>query len=500
MSGAGSGLFGTVDGSFFRCPVWVDPRKAPGRTPQVPPTWHTWASNVVRGRALLFSPNLIWLSIAAFIYLAFPYDWASARTLERSFVIHRLLVNLGVCGASYAFWELSLYQWSWASRKFKGAWGAGGIWRNGSWPTFGRVAHNAWYWLLGVAQATAWEVAFCHLYATGKLPHVPDNEALSTPASAARFLMWTALVPVWRGGHFYFTHRFIHIRPLYKFVHSLHHRNIDIEPLAGLAMHPAEHAYYFSCLGLSLYFRMSPFMMTWNLAHLTLSPAASHSGWEDHTQSDIFHYLHHAKFECNYGSASFPLDHLFGTFRDRIGDAASKTDRGGASASGSPEARASAAAAAADPEAPAPYEGLTTKVDPHGFGVCMASVALLTALLAREVTCNPQFHPAAGTGNTPELDWYCTHPPSLSLSGRATAAAVAFGPILVCLLLCVLLGDTFGLLWPFHKEPRPQIGLHLIVGFVIGVLPVYQTLSALLETDAQLALRASAFCLLHDCQ
>ena len=32
-------------------------------------------------------------------------------------------------------------------------------------------------------------------------------------------------------------------------------------------------------------------------------------------QSDQFHYLHHAKFECNYGSASFPLDALFGTFR-----------------------------------------------------------------------------------------------------------------------------------------------------------------------------------------
>ena len=32
--------------------------------------------------------------------------------------------------------------------------------------------------------------------------------------------------------------------------------------------------------------------------HLLLSPAASHSGWEDHMQSDQFHYIHHAKFEC----------------------------------------------------------------------------------------------------------------------------------------------------------------------------------------------------------
>lgn len=35
-------------------------------------------------------------------------------------------------------------------------------------------------------------------------------------------------------------------------------------------------------------------------------------------QSDQFHYIHHAKFECNYGSASLPLDQWFGTFCDRM--------------------------------------------------------------------------------------------------------------------------------------------------------------------------------------
>jgi len=27
------------------------------------------------------------------------------------------------------------------------------------------------------------------------------------------------------------------------------------------------------------------------------------------------HYLHHAKFDCNFGSSIFPLDALFGTYR-----------------------------------------------------------------------------------------------------------------------------------------------------------------------------------------
>ena len=121
-------------------------------------------------------------------------------------------------------------------------------------------------------------------------------------ANVARTIGWTLAVPLYRSVHFYFAHRFIHIRCLYKYVHSLHHRNTDIEPFSGLCMHPIEHLYYYSCVGPSLYFTMSPFHAMWNLIHLLISPAASHSGWEDNMQADQFHYLHHKKFECNYGT------------------------------------------------------------------------------------------------------------------------------------------------------------------------------------------------------
>ena len=40
---------------------------------------------------------------------------------------------------------------------------------------------------------------------------------------------------VWRGFHFYFTHRLIHINMLYKFVHSLHHRNVSSPRLNHIA-------------------------------------------------------------------------------------------------------------------------------------------------------------------------------------------------------------------------------------------------------------------------
>ena len=58
-------------------------------------------------------------------------------------------------------------------------------------------------------------------------------------------------------------------------------------------MHPLEHLYYFSCLGPSFLVYTTPFAFMWNGVHLLISPAASHSGWEDHFQSDQYHYLHH---------------------------------------------------------------------------------------------------------------------------------------------------------------------------------------------------------------
>jgi hypothetical protein len=124
-------------------------------------------------------------------------------------------------------------------------------------------------------------------------------------------------VPLWRSWHFYFAHRLLHFGPLYQQVHSLHHRNTDVEPFSGLCMHPIEHLYYYSCVLPSLIFLCSPYVFLWNGVHLLLSPAASHSGWEDHFQSDAFHYLHHRYFECNYaGTDAAFMDIIFGTFRE----------------------------------------------------------------------------------------------------------------------------------------------------------------------------------------
>jgi len=223
---------------------------------------------VLRLNHIFFSPNFVWLSCAVFVYVAFPYDFESGLYEGwGSWVPKRVALNFAMMFGYVGFWHCALYLWNWSSRKFVAN-------RPGS----GRIAHNIGYSCLGTLQWSAWEVIFMHLYATKKLPYMSDADAFSSPANIARSLLWTAAIPLFRGLHFYFAHRFIHIKVLYKYVHSLHHRNIDIEPFAGLCMHPIEHLYYFSCIAPALYFYASPFHFLWNGVHLMLSPGKPRHG------------------------------------------------------------------------------------------------------------------------------------------------------------------------------------------------------------------------------
>lgn len=124
------------------------------------------------------------------------------------------------------------------------------------------------------------ENVFAFLWSTGRLAYLSDAEAFSSGGGGLlRFFLGTVLIPLWRDAHFYGAHRLIHFKPLFTHIHSLHHRNTDIEPFAGLCMHPVEHLYYYSCILPSIFFFASPFHLLWNGAHLLLAPGASHSGY-----------------------------------------------------------------------------------------------------------------------------------------------------------------------------------------------------------------------------
>ena len=178
---------------------------------------------------------------------------------------------------------------------------------------------NMYYTLVfGVPIATIWEVVARWGYANGLV------DMVSLTSNPIWFLLLFPVLTLFQGVHFYFIHRLIHWPPAYKWIHSVHHRNINVGPWSGLSMHPIEHLLYFSSLLVFLVLPAHPihilFLLHWQL----LGAPSGHSGYEAVFAKDkkrlliggFFHQLHHRYFECNYGSPEFPLDKWLGTFHD----------------------------------------------------------------------------------------------------------------------------------------------------------------------------------------
>lgn len=189
---------------------------------------------------------------------------------------------------------------------------------------FGNQVHDNMFRTLcvGVPILTAYEAATYWLFANAYIGFVPI-EANSLPFWGW-FVALLLLAPVIHSVHFYFIHRLLHWRPLYKSVHRIHHFNVEVGPWSGLAMHPVELAIYFSTVCVQWLVALHPVNALYQIHIATFNAAVSHSGFDkliiagnvSIESNNYFHYLHHKYFECNYGSTVAPMDQLFGTFHD----------------------------------------------------------------------------------------------------------------------------------------------------------------------------------------
>jgi sterol desaturase/sphingolipid hydroxylase (fatty acid hydroxylase superfamily) len=437
----------------------VDQSRVPGGTSHEAqhkdnPNWRS----IVSGSFLLWSPNLVWLGFAVLDYFVFPYDLEAAKEWKVGWIARRLAINMFLVYGYVGFWHSTLYFLHWGTRPFN--------------PVrqyrISKVLHNVYYTTLGIVQWTGFEAIVTHCYATGRLPYISDEESFSTLSGFVQFILSMFWVPIWREFHFYFAHRLIHIKVFYKYVHSLHHRNTDVEPFSGLCMHPVEHLFYYACALPSLYVQASPFAFMWNGIHLLLSPAASHSGFEDNWQSDQHHYLHHRFFECNYGTGTFPFDYWFGTFRESL-DPKSTLYQGE-----SQEVRMdSVAAKNADAKS-------TLVGAPDGDQVLFNLICCVAVPLA--VAAALQGVPWAAALKVP----------GLLDNAQFLALAVSVGPLLVGAALIAttvpkaLSRPKFAMLYPFHKEPLfGAFGFHVFVGMAVTALPVYHMVHMVLAEPGQ---------------
>eukprot|EP01084_Bolivina_argentea_P128686 227419_1 len=146
-------------------------------------------------------------------------------------------------------------------------------------------------------------------------------------------MFWLWFIGSIRAIHFYFSHRMIHPWKrkifgfdigvwLYQNIHKFHHQSVNIGPWSGLSMHPMEHILYFSSIPIPIIFGVQQHFVH-ILCHKfssLLVPIISHDGYDDPGAGSLFHYLHHVRFECNYGTTHwlFNFDKVFGTYNNGI--------------------------------------------------------------------------------------------------------------------------------------------------------------------------------------
>ena len=190
----------------------------------------------------------------------------------------------------------------------------------------------------GLAIAAAIELAIVHGYRRGSFPLVRifgnDGGALGLPEapSSSSGPSTVPLLPLLLGGlllsvveetHFYWSHRMLHAVPfLYRHVHKDHHQSFNPDPLSGLSMHWFESAVYFSAAACVACVAPQVWLARLAVKVLVLTPLQGHSGMAPaaarHSagagavlslgpldvifDAGIDHYIHHAKFNYNYGA------------------------------------------------------------------------------------------------------------------------------------------------------------------------------------------------------
>lgn len=194
---------------------------------------------------------------------------------------------------------------------------------------FSNQVHDNVFWSLtsGVAQLTGFQVLIMWMMANGYAPVITFAE------NPVWFVLALILLPVWSAFHFYWVHRLLHLPMLYKHVHSLHHRNVNIGPWSGFSMHPVEHLLYLSTLLIHCVVPSHPIHLIFHVVYQGPGAAMTHTGYEDLLIKDkrrlalgtFYHQLHHRYYECNYGNQEMPWDRWFGTFHDGTDEATEET-------------------------------------------------------------------------------------------------------------------------------------------------------------------------------
>ena len=240
-------------------------------------------------------------------------DPFSLSTLLKVIVITFIVTmvrSVSIAGSSYLiFWKLlrNKLQHRRIQQRFPTA---ARLWRETRWS----FSTFAVYTLLGFASYFLYKTGHTRIY-----PKIADR-------GWPYFVFSVGVMIVVHDTYFYWTHRLLHWKPLFKQVHRVHHESLNPSPWSAFAFHPIEAAISFWILPLVVVL-IPCHLAAVNLflLYMTALNVAGHLGyevfWSGFTHHWLFgwhntsthHNMHHSKVHCNYGLYFNVWDRLMGT-------------------------------------------------------------------------------------------------------------------------------------------------------------------------------------------
>ena len=130
--------------------------------------------------------------------------------------------------------------------------------------------------------------------------------------------------------YFYWSHRLMHTKAIYPYVHLIHHRSVNPTPWATFAFHPTEAVMQFAIVPIMVFaMPLHPLaIFMWSMYQLVLN-VGGHMGYEMFrsgftrrlhsmwSNTSTHHNMHHRYVTCNYGLYFNIWDRLMGTNHPR---------------------------------------------------------------------------------------------------------------------------------------------------------------------------------------
>jgi sterol desaturase/sphingolipid hydroxylase (fatty acid hydroxylase superfamily) len=147
--------------------------------------------------------------------------------------------------------------------------------------------------------------------------------------------LWVSILAllVLQDAYFYWTHRLLHWRPLFRWIHATHHRSRNPSPWAAFAFHPLEAVMQAAIVPLAIVVMpLHPWAILGWLLAMTSINVLGHLGYElfpsgfvSRLPSGLFntsthHNMHHRLVGCNYGLYANWWDRMLGTNHARYAE------------------------------------------------------------------------------------------------------------------------------------------------------------------------------------